>query len=642
VSGISGIFSLCRMPVRHVALANMMQCLAHRGSHGSSHWTEGGIGLCGQRLCATPQSIHETVLFKTNRGHVIVADARLDNRDELTKSLEIETTAGGKPGDAEIICRAYLKWDTECPVRLLGDFSFAIWDAANEKLFCARDRFGVKPFYFYHNAQNAFVFASEIKALLATNLVPLRLNEQRVAQYLRSDLRDQQITFYQDVQRLEPAHCLTVSAGRIQCRRYWSLDSVRELERRSDEDFEAGFRDRFWESVRVRTASGGPVGAMLSGGLDSSSVTCIANRVLHERGLADLHTFSAVFDDVPESDERNYIFAVLAREPVSAHFLRGDALSPLMNASGDFYCHDEPFYIPNLFIHQEIFEMARTLGVRVILDGFDGDVVISHGVAFLREMAGQHRWLQFTRELKALAARLQCSPWNLVRQELLSRVVPTPVKTAIRYARGVRGDDPSTSRILNQDFARRIHGRRIEGMQRFESTAMPTNSREAHFAGLTSGAIPLALEAVDRAAAACGVEPRYPFFDSRLVEYCLALPGDQKLRSGWTRSVLRRSLKDILPAQVCWRGTKSDLSPNFARALITFDRKFIDRLLANRGAPVWDYANITTIRAAYQRMFRRNSHVDSLQVWKAVTLGQWLERFSLTKAKSQSAGAAEN
>jgi asparagine synthase (glutamine-hydrolysing) len=626
VSRILGILSLNGKPVSRVVLAGMMHPLVHRDADGSNQWAEGDIGLGHQRLCSTPQSTQETFPLRFDRGQMIVADARLDNRSELMSALEIDEAVAGSTGDGELICRAYMRWGIECPERLLGDFSFAIWDLSRRTLFCARDRFGVKPFYFHHGDRNAFAFASELKSVLATALFPLRLNEKRVAQYLRSDLQDQHATFYQDVWRLPPAHSLTVTAESIQCRRYWALDPCRELESRTDEDFEAEFRDRFLQSVHVRTASCGPIGAMLSGGLDSSSIVCAASREPRRNGGGDLHSFSALFDDVPESDERDFVFAVLAGRRIQAHFLKGDALSPLAASSGDFKTMEEPLYAPNMFLHRKIFEAAHALGIRVVLDGIDGDVVVSHGLPRLRELAFDHQWLQLAQEVKVSSERLQCSTWNLVRHQLLSAIAPAPFKTALRYLREVRGRDQFTSRILRKGFADRIYGAETRATKSAEPARVPKNSRQAHFADLTSGVIPLALEMADRTAAACGVEPRYPFFDSLLAEYCLALPSDQKLRDGWTRSILRRALRDILPSEVCWREAKSSLSPNFARALVKFDRKSIDKMMENKSSPVWDYANITTIRGAYSRLLRGTSDVDALQVWKAVSFGIWLER----------------
>jgi asparagine synthase (glutamine-hydrolysing) len=140
-----------------------------------------------------------------------------------------------------------------------------------------------------------------------------------------------------------------------------------------------------------------------------------------------------------------------------------------------------------------------------------------------------------------------------------------------------------------------------------------------------SGLIPFALEVADRAAARSSVEPRYPFFDRRLVEFCLALPPEQKLKKGWTRVVMRRALRGTLPREVCWRGTKSDLSPNFTRALLKFDRRVLDQKINDTSARVWRYADMKFVRGAYQRYLGASSNNDALVVWKMVTLALWLE-----------------
>src|SRR3989441_8528576 len=256
---------------------------------------------------------------------VLTADARIDNRAELLAALG----RGVEATDAELILGAYQRWGERAPEHLLGDFAFAIWDGRREVLFCARDHFGVKPFYYHHAPGRLFAFGSEIKALLALAEVPRRLNETRVADYLVPLLEDKEITFYEEIVRLPPAHRMTVSRDGMRIEQSWALDPTREIRLKSDAEYAAAFREIFTEAVRCRLRSAFPVGSMLSGGLDSSSIVCVARKLLAEDGGGKLHTFSAIFPDVPECDEREYIEAVLGGHGVKPHYVRGDRLSPL-------------------------------------------------------------------------------------------------------------------------------------------------------------------------------------------------------------------------------------------------------------------------------------------------------------------------
>ncbi len=187
--------------------------------------------------------------------------------------------------DAELILRAYKRWGERSPEHLLGDFAFAIRDAHRDVLFCARDHFGVKPFYYHHAPGRLFCFASEIKGLLALAEVPRRLNETRVADYLVPLLEDKVITFYEEIVRLPPAHRMTVSRDGVRIEEYWALDPTREIRMKSGEEYAEAFREIFTEAVHCRLRSAFPVGSMLSGGLDSSSIVCVARKLIAKNGF---------------------------------------------------------------------------------------------------------------------------------------------------------------------------------------------------------------------------------------------------------------------------------------------------------------------------------------------------------------------
>ncbi len=205
--------------------------------------------------------------------------------------------------DAELVLRAYECWGEDCPNRLLGDFAFAIWDARNQRLFCARDYVGVKPFY-YHRSASFFAFGSEIRAVLALDAVPRRLNESRLADFLVEELdrEDEESTFYQDVQRLPAGHSLTVSPGRFAVRDYWNLKAPPVLKLGSLREYGEAFREIFVDAVRCRLRSTHPVGSTLSGGIDSSSVVCTIRELLAAELKEPLHTISLV--DADESKMR--------------------------------------------------------------------------------------------------------------------------------------------------------------------------------------------------------------------------------------------------------------------------------------------------------------------------------------------------
>ncbi|HEY3131845.1 MAG TPA: lasso peptide isopeptide bond-forming cyclase, partial [Acidobacteriota bacterium] len=344
MSAITGVYFMDGRPLDPADLKRMLKTVAHRGPNGSGLWFRGPVGLGHRMLWTTPESLRETLPLIHQTGDlVITADARIDNREELVSLLNINGRPLGEIADSELILRAYEKWGDSCPEKLLGDFAFAIWDAKKKLLFCARDHFGVKPFYYYRS-DHAFIFASEIKALLSLQEVPRRLNEVRVADYLMSMLEDKEITFYQGILRLQPAHCISVTREGAQIRSYWALDPTREIRYNSDGEYADAFREIFTEAVRCRLRSAFPVGSMLSGGLDSSSIVCVARQLLAQEGSRQLHTFSATFENVPECDESQFINAVVARNGLQFHYVPCDQLSPLAGLDTLLAQQDEVFY----------------------------------------------------------------------------------------------------------------------------------------------------------------------------------------------------------------------------------------------------------------------------------------------------------
>ena len=250
MSGIVGTYRLDGEPIDPDNLKQMTDILAHRGPDGSDVWISESVGLGHRMLWTTPESLLEKLPFADeSEQFVITSHARIDNREELISKLNLNKYPTEKITDSQLILEAYKKWDEECPEYLLGDFAFVIWDKRKKILFCARDHFGVKPFYYYYQANNFFAFGSEIKALLCLPQVPEKLNEVRIGDFLALMMEDKTITTYKDILRLPPAHSMVVSQSGINLRCYWELDPNREIKMDSDEAYAEEFRKIFTEAV---------------------------------------------------------------------------------------------------------------------------------------------------------------------------------------------------------------------------------------------------------------------------------------------------------------------------------------------------------------------------------------------------------
>jgi asparagine synthase (glutamine-hydrolysing) len=612
MSAIVGMLRLDGSRVDPMELIGMTGRLMHRGT--ADHWIEGSAAL--------GQIEHEQALVHTYRSHVIAADVRIDNRYELTGKLGLRNV---QIDDARLIAAAYERWGQSCVDHLLGDFAFAIWDEQQQLFFCARDQMGVRPFY-YFRSHNFFAFATEIKALLALEEVDPEINDARIADYLMPLLEDHEATFYHDILRLPAAHCMTISRDGVRIRRYWELDPEREIRYNSDEEYAEAFREIFTEAVRCRLDQSGSTGSMLSGGLDSSSIACTARELLTD-DTRMLHTFSARFPSTPQCDEGRFINAVVKGEGLRHHNVDVDSIGPLSVAAGAFASLDEPLYGPNTFLNSALYDAARKAGVRVILDGTDGDTTVSHGITFLNELARSGRWLRLGREIRGVAQNLQLPVRTVLWRRGIKPLVPSTIRGWYRAFRG--GDElPWTSiGVASEELARQtyVQARAIEFLR--DRIEPPQTAREFHLRGLRSALLPLTMEELNNVSALYGVEPRYPFFDRRLVEFCLALPGDQKIHHGWTRMIMRRGMEGILPEEIRWRRGKGDLSMNFCRGLLDRDGRMAGNLIDGHGRQFSRYINLGEVKrlqADYSTSRRPSS--DAVKIWRAATMIQWLRR----------------
>ncbi|MEO1429120.1 MAG: lasso peptide isopeptide bond-forming cyclase [Cyanobacteria bacterium J06633_8] len=632
MSGIVGVHYLDGRPIDGKDLSKMVDILAHRGPDGADTWIGESVGLGHRMLWTTPESLIETLpLVKQDGNLVITSDARIDNREELIAALQINNRPSDKVADSELILAAYEKWGEQCPEHLLGDFAFAIWDKRKQQLFCARDHIGIKPFYYYRNS-DSFVFASEIKAIHTLPNIDRKVNETRIAEYLLIIFEDKTTTFYQDIFRMPPGHCMTVSKEDIKIRCYWELNPHKEIKLGSDEEYAAAFREIFTEAVRCRLRSAFPIGSTLSGGLDSSSVACVARNLLDKN--QPLHTFSVIFDETPECDERPFINAVLAQGNFTPHYLNGDKFTPLEDINSMIWHQDEPFYFANSYLYWNTCPAAKNKGIRILLDGFDGDTSVSHGLGYFDELANKGRWLELVKELKSRAKYTDTSLWNLLSPYLWGYALKQSHRKFIykvrrklaklnKFRKAKSNTQDITYKIIKDEFIERIAWN--EHLQRLEekrSKPQPSE-RDSHYRYLNWGLIPFFLEVIDKSAAAASIEANHPLFDKRLVEFCLSLPPEQKIYRGWTRMILRRGMENILPKKVQWRTDKNNFEPTVIHALVDLNRELVEKVIVHDSEHVEEYVDMEAVRKIYQQLISKRKPSDVIPVWITTLLQYW-------------------
>lgn len=630
MSGICGIINYDGAPVDPKLLRKMAEAAAYRGPDGIHYWIEGNVGLAHLAMNTTPESVRECQpLVSQRRDLVLTADARVDNREELIKTLETKGCLQTElPTDADIILAAYECWGEDCPKEIIGDFAFSIWNAREQTLFCTRDHMGVRSLFYHANPAKGFVFGTEIKMLFPVPWVPRYVDEDRVVQVLSTeDDWDKFSTFYRDIFNLPPAHAMKVKNESFSQAVYWQLDLEREIHHLRDELYVEEFREIFFEAVRCRLRSTGEVGSFLSGGLDSSSIACTARKLLPTD--EKIHTFSIIFDSVPASDEREYMQVVLDQGGFKPHFVHGDEVSPFMDFGQNLNWEDQPNLGPNMFLHCSVYQQASHHGLHVLLDGLGGDQVAAHGIVRITELAHQGKWLTALKEAKSYTDWRNLSLPSLIYNRMLIPVIPAPLQ---RIAIGLRKIGKKKNKILDhpREWLRKEHLRRDRQVVSYNIL----DAKQNHYQHIMQAANTSGLSLVNYASSAVGIESRYPFFDIRLIEYCLALPSEQKMSSGKTRLVLRRAMKNTLPEEIQWRPSKGNLSYNYRHQLLTKDRETIDWFI-NTGYHYLDqFSSTEKVREASNEFIRTLVSPFDYALFLHYTLAIWLEKLKIVDEKS--------
>lgn len=558
--------------------------------------------------------------FVSDGGTVVAVDASIYNRAALLRILDLQEPG---PDDRGLLAAAYEKWGVRMFDWIEGDYAFALWDPRRQALLCGRDPFGVRQLV-YRVAEHRFAVATEIGALLEIAGGSRRLNEQRVADYLLLELDDFAATLYEGVKRLPPAHYAFVTANQLTVERYWS---PKEVAREGFVDPEEGiveYRKRFVNSVSRRIPGAGQAATLLSGGLDSSSISCVAAEVLQRRGAGRLLTLSGRYPG-KTCDEGDYIDAVAERWGTDSRSVKPDRVGALDEIAEDI-APGEPLWTPQISLLRSLYAHAAQLGVRVLLDGFGGDFVVSHGPAHLTDLVRRGRLLAAYREGRGLRENFGYSRSVVLRQWVVAPLVPRAARQMWRamehrnepwWANGMPFDD---------SFSRRVGVAERSVELKRDRVRRPRSALEWHLRQLDMGWVPLALDVADRAAARAGLEPRYPFFDRQLVELCVRLPPSLKVQQGLTRIVVRRAMDGYLPPAVQWRRGKADLTPGFNASLLPIVQTEAYERVLGAGSPLRGILRLERLRSMRDAYIATgNTGVGSV-VWRAFVVARWMDR----------------
>jgi asparagine synthase (glutamine-hydrolysing) len=573
------------------------------------NWT----GVSGYGAIATHASTENSAPHRLPDagGLIIAADARLDNRPELCVELGINAAEQASLDDAELILRAYRQWDTNCVPHLLGDFAFALWDETVGRLFCARDYVGVRPFY-YHYAPGSgrFAFASDLLALAAHPDVPLQLNLASIAAALEmagGQLFHLEHTFYRGIEKLPPAHCLTLDADGLRCWAYWQPGQTSERRYPDEQEYNEEMLQLLQVSVACRVASPHPVGAHISGGLDSSSVAVLAHRILKSQGRS-VTGFSWApplpenLADLYPGDERKLVEEARQAEDFPVRYTR---LTPAHVLA---YTRRDVTLQPTASLQFELAAStdAASLGIRTMLSGWGGDELLAfNGRGYFSDLLRRGHWLTLQREL---SQRHQLHGGSAVwKQWILSGIFPFLPITLLRLLQPEQyPPSQSLPACLRPDFAASLVC--VEPLTIPKAREHP-GVRRMQIALLKHGHLSYRMESWASHGATLGLAYAFPLLDRRLVEFALSIPDYFFFKNGWKRYLYRTAMAGILPDNLRWQKIKED--PAMYKSLNIVRKEVAEQLRAELLARVDNpYVDVKQIAAALESQEIRNAAVD--------------------------------
>jgi asparagine synthase (glutamine-hydrolysing) len=534
MSGIVGIFQRDGAPADRALIQNLTRFLAFRGPDARDVWAKDSVAFGNTSMHTTVEALCERQPACLDGNLVITADARLDCRDEL----EIKLISAGQKiprpiSDSEFLLHAYAAWGESCVDRLRGDFAFAIWDTKHKTLFCARDHFGIKPFY-YADLNDLFIFSNTIDCIRLHPSVSDELEEAAIADFLMFGLNyDLSSTTFRDIRRLPPAHVLSVTPSSLRTRKYWSPPTDGRIRYRRSDQYVEHFQTLLQSAVsdRLRTS---PVGILLSGGVDSSSIAATARGNAGSGASAvDLRAFTVTHKSLSGACDGSDAQKVAEFLHIPVRFFAADDLKPFERWTNSEMAWPEPVDDP---FAAGLFDQYRMISndCRVVLSGEGIDNLMHFQMwPYTRHLIRTKQWKSFVRDVPRYVQR-RPSPWPGVRRR-------------VKVLLGDKSGRPVFPKWMAQDFARRSQVKaRWHECNRLGSSTQHPLAPIAH-ASLSLPQWTRLFELENVGVTRSPVEVRYPFLDLRIVNYVLAIP---PFPWSFEKSLLRQAMMGHLPEEI--------------------------------------------------------------------------------------------
>jgi len=613
--GIAGAYNIQGVLINQQKIQNMLDIMPYRGPDDSGIYLDKNIGLGHLRL---------SILDLTNAGHqpmyskdkryVITYNGEIYNYKELAEELVQLGWQLKSHCDTEVILAAFQHWGVACLNKFNGMWAFAIWDSLEKKLFCARDRFGIKPFY-YSFENNYFLFASEIKALLQDKTIEATMDEQTLGRFIRYQKKpDENATSFKGIKQLSPGSYCYLDKDGMEQATYWQLPDRNISEKiTSEKQLIDTLEELFCDSVDLRLRSDVPVGACLSGGIDSSAIVGEINRKKRK-----IKTFTVGYHGL-EHDETEYARDVIKQNEwaqPSFSFPKGNDLFEVLKTTTWHY--DEPTWNAAAYSWWHVMKLAQSNEVTVILNGQGADELFAgyptYYLSYMRQLLTAGKFGKFHDELKAMQKRYDIGAVEIVK--LLLGPMLTTIKRKCARPRG-----NAIAGFLCKDFT----GNYLKNESALEANGYLNLS--SHLKNdIETSRLPMLLQAEDRFSMAFSLESRVPWLDYRIAEFARKLPDNNLLNLGSTKQLIKQSLNKYIPQSILNRQDKKGYSTPGDDWLIKDEDGTIREYLSSG---IIEQQNIFDKNKLHQLITTKGLQKVPKNFWQILSTLVWYETFIL-------------
>jgi asparagine synthase (glutamine-hydrolysing) len=631
--GIAGFVNLAGNRASAADLKRMLDVISHRGPDGHGIHEDGTAFLGHRRLSIIDVAGGNQPMPNEDRSVWLTYNGEIFNHAAIRPKLEQAGHRYATRCDTETIVHAYEEYGSDCVSHFRGMFAFAIWDADKQTLFCARDRLGIKPFYYVLN-DRFFAFASEIKALLRHPEIQAELNQELLPEYLTFGYTNTDISLFRGIRKLMPGHTLTldVKASRHSINRFWDVPEPKEAPRRSDQEWIAECRTRLEEAVRTRLMSDVPLGMFLSGGVDSSAIAALMKRMRSE----PVKTFAVGYKEAAYS-ELSYARQVAEAIGTDHHEVTV-GMEEFFNALPALVWHeDEPIAWPSSLSLYFVSKLASEQ-VKVVLTGEGSDELF----------AGYHRYQHYLFNRK-WADRYRLVPASLraaVRQSIeTSSLLSADLRRKLNHT--FLGRDGTVESLQLDNFygafsaaerRQMLTGQASADVNPYASYLSYWNARQAPvlsqmlYADQKTYLVELLMKQ-DQMSMACSIESRVPFLDHSFVEFAASVPEHLKIRNGEGKYIVKRAVEDLLPRDIIYR-TKMGFPTPLRSWLLDPRAEPLFALLLDRKGLLSEYVDLGYVDSLIQR--HRNQSEDATdRLWRLLNLQLWGDLFILGKREAR-------